>query len=347
MSICHIALGSNLGNRRANLTAAIELVGKLPGTRVLRLSRFVETQPVGGPSSQGPFLNAAAALETSLLPRILLDKLHDIERLLGRVRRELWGERTIDLDILLWGDARVDEPDLVIPHPAMHYRRFVLEPLVDIAADVRHPAGWTIADLWQRVNRRPYYLAITGPMGVGKTTLARELAGRLGATFIEEQFDAERLGRLYSGDRTESDPLQDGFLASRRSLLAQSRWVDQPPRWIVSDFWFAQSLAYAEVIGDATKAAAHRDAVRTAGDDVIEPTLVVWLDASPQDLAARVAGRGRDFEAAVDLNFLAALRDGYAHALTDRDAPPVHRARATTPADLVAELLVVAAAIES
>ncbi len=343
MATYHLALGSNLGNRRANLTAAVELVSKLPGTRVLRVSRFVETLPVGGPAGQGTFLNAAAELETSLPPRILLDKLQEIERLLGRVRREQWGERTIDLDILLWGDARVQEPDLVIPHPAMHYRRFVLEPLTEIAAAVRHPGGWTIAELWERLNRRPRYLAITGPMGVGKTTLARELAARLGATLVEEQFDAERLGRLYAGDAAQAGPVQDGFLASRRRLLDRSRWIDQPPRWVVSDFWFAQSLAYGDVLGESP---AHADAVRRAADTVIEPTLVVWLSAPPEELAARVAGRGRDFEATVDVRFLAALCQGYARVLTSRNAPPVYRAQATTTSDLVAELLVVAAAIE-
>jgi deoxyadenosine/deoxycytidine kinase len=278
-----------------------------------------------------------------LPPRILLDKLQDIERLLGRVRREHWGERTIDLDILLWGDACVLESELTIPHPAMHYRRFVLEPLVEIAADVRHPGGWVIADLWERVNRCPRYLAITGPMGVGKTTLARELAARLGAAFVEEQFDAERLGRFYAGDAAQGEPVQDGFLASRRQLLERSRWADQPPRWVVSDFWFAQSLAYTDALGESPT---HADAVRRAADDVIEPTLVVWLSAPPEELAARVAGRARDFEATVDVRFLSALCDGYARVLTSRDAPPVYRAQATATADLVAELLVVANAIE-
>jgi 2-amino-4-hydroxy-6-hydroxymethyldihydropteridine diphosphokinase len=135
-----IALGSNLGDREALLRAALQ---RLParGVRVLAVSSFLETVPVGGPPGQGLYLNAAAAVETVLAPRPLLGALLAIEAELGRVRdpRERCGPRTLDLDLLLYGDAVIDEKDLIVPHPRLHQRAFVLQPLAQIAPHVTHP----------------------------------------------------------------------------------------------------------------------------------------------------------------------------------------------------------------
>jgi 2-amino-4-hydroxy-6-hydroxymethyldihydropteridine diphosphokinase len=345
MATCHIGLGSNLENRRANLVAALELIGRLPGTQVRRVSQFIETSPVGGPSGQQPFLNAAAVLETMLLPRLILERLREIEQRLGRAHRERWGPRSIDLDILLWGEERIDEPGLTIPHPAMHFRRFVLEPLVEIAPEARHPSGWTVAERWQGLNRWPHYLAITGPMGAGKTTLSRELAARLRADLVEEQFDSLRLGRLFGGDHTEGGPVQDYFLSSRSELLNPARLGTTLPAWMVSDFWFAQSLAYAEVLLEPPAREQHRLEVNRAAAKVVDPTLVVWLDAPLAELETRIQKRGRDFEAPVSGKFLAELQAGYARVLTAPSAPPLYRPQTKTLEELTAELLTVAAAI--
>ena len=129
----YVGLGANLGDREAALRRALELLALRPDVEVVAVSSFRETEPVGY-LDQPRFLNAAAGLETALPPRELLETLLAVERDLGRVRDgPRFGPRTIDLDLLVYGDLRVDEPGLAVPHPRLHERRFVLEPLVEIA----------------------------------------------------------------------------------------------------------------------------------------------------------------------------------------------------------------------
>lgn len=137
--IAYIALGANLGDRERNIAAAIDRLRAAPGIRVRKVSNLLENPAVGGPADSPPFLNGAAEIETTLPPRELLEKLLQIERDLGRERHRKWDPRTIDLDLLLYGNQIVHEPDLTIPHPRLHERRFVLVPLVEIAPDATHP----------------------------------------------------------------------------------------------------------------------------------------------------------------------------------------------------------------
>lgn len=134
----YLALGSNLGDRRAMLDGAIAALRSSPGITVTTVSTIHETEPVGGPPGQGKFLNAAVAVETRLGPEALLEALLGIERRFGRVRGEANAPRTLDLDLLLYGDLVRSTPDPVIPHPRMHERLFVLEPLAEIAPDIHH-----------------------------------------------------------------------------------------------------------------------------------------------------------------------------------------------------------------
>jgi 2-amino-4-hydroxy-6-hydroxymethyldihydropteridine diphosphokinase len=150
----YVALGSNLGDREANLRSALLMLDKLEGLRVRRVSTLFENPAVGGRTGAPPFLNAAAEVETSLGARELLHRLLQVERTLGRQRREKWAPREIDLDLLLYGDAVIDEPGLSVPHPLMHERLFVLKPLAEIAPHVPHPVcRKTIAELLENVLR--------------------------------------------------------------------------------------------------------------------------------------------------------------------------------------------------
>jgi 2-amino-4-hydroxy-6-hydroxymethyldihydropteridine diphosphokinase len=139
VSRAFLGLGSNLGDRLANLQRAVERL-RSRGVRVLRSSRVYETEPVGGPP-QPDYLNAVLEVETELDPRALLSACLEVEAELGRTRRQRWGPRTIDIDLLTYDDLRIEEPGLEVPHPRMHQRAFVLVPLLELVADTTLPGG--------------------------------------------------------------------------------------------------------------------------------------------------------------------------------------------------------------
>jgi len=133
----YLSLGSNLGDRTGNLRKAVHRLSELGA--VTAVSSLYETEPVEVERTQPWFLNCVVAIETGLMPKQFLSRTLSMEQELGRRRSESKGPRTLDIDIVFFGNAIVDSPGLTIPHPAMHHRRFVLEPLVEIAPDVRHP----------------------------------------------------------------------------------------------------------------------------------------------------------------------------------------------------------------
>ena len=137
MSIAYIALGSNLGDKEKNLRRALLLLTQ-QGVEVVRVSSFISTEPYGV-TDQPQFLNAVACVRTSLAPLALLDVLLATELAMGRVRLRHWGERNIDLDLLLYEDVVLNTPRLRLPHPDMQNRDFVLLPLAEIAPELKHP----------------------------------------------------------------------------------------------------------------------------------------------------------------------------------------------------------------
>jgi 2-amino-4-hydroxy-6-hydroxymethyldihydropteridine diphosphokinase len=149
VTLAYVGLGSNLGDRERQIQAAAELIG------ARRLSAIVETEP-WGVEDQPRFLNAAAEVVTPLPARAFLELLLDVERQLGRVRTgERWGPRAIDLDLLLFGKATIDEPGLVVPHPLLLQRGFALEPLAELAPGLEIPGNGTVREALAEIQSTP------------------------------------------------------------------------------------------------------------------------------------------------------------------------------------------------
>ncbi len=143
--ICYLGLGSNIGDRRANLAEAVQRLAQVLALEIVKTSSVYESAPVG-PQDQPDFFNQVVQAEVTCSARRLLELIQGIERKMGRMRTRRWGERIIDIDILLYGDETIDEPDLQIPHPQMLARQFVLVPLAEIAPDLILPDGRRAAD---------------------------------------------------------------------------------------------------------------------------------------------------------------------------------------------------------
>ena len=153
MAKAYVAVGANLGDRAGTIRAALERLDAVPGVSVEAVSSLTETDPVGPVLDQPRFLNGAARLETTLSPRELLGALLAVEAALGRVREgPRGGPRPIDLDLLLYGEERLDEPGLAVPHPRLHERRFVLEPLAELEPGLKVPGKGTVEALLAKLD---------------------------------------------------------------------------------------------------------------------------------------------------------------------------------------------------
>jgi 2-amino-4-hydroxy-6-hydroxymethyldihydropteridine diphosphokinase len=284
-----IALGANLGDREKTLARAIERLAATAGIAVVAHSPWLETAPVGGPGEQPAFLNGAAILETTLDAQSLARRLHEIETELGRRRTVRWDARALDLDLLLYDDLAIDSPQLVVPHPRMAVRRFVLEPAAMIAGDWVHPTvGWTIERLWRHLLEAPAYLAIAGVPGSGKTLLAEQLTKHRAARLIADPPAADLAAGASVAPGNSSGPAarrEIEFLVRRQKLLDRQTWPESD-LWAVSDFWFDQSLAWSAVYLDQADQTAVREAWCSAASAVVPPKLLIVL-ASGERAAAR------------------------------------------------------------
>jgi 2-amino-4-hydroxy-6-hydroxymethyldihydropteridine diphosphokinase len=267
-----IGLGSNLGDRRARLDAAVKALSETPGIAVRAVSSFYETAPVGGPGGQEPFLNAAAQLETDLGPEHLLQALHAVEHQQGRVRSVRWGERTLDLDLLLYGDQIIETPELTVPHPRFAWRRFVLAPLAEIAPAAIDPwTGRSVAELLERVDRRPSYVAIVDRVNTEDASdtpgSAAWLAKRLAEALFAEVIHLEEKGAW-----------EDQIESAARGLR-RDRWTRKAGGngWVVSDFWLDALIQSRQPEGRPHELA---EQLRELRSWVLEPIFVVALNGS-------------------------------------------------------------------
>jgi len=298
-----IGLGSNLGDRKAALDAALAALAATPGVAVVAVSSYHETRPVGGPPGQGAFLNAAARLETTLGPFELLAVAQEVENRAGRVRSIRWGERTLDVDLLMYASKFLDAPGLKLPHPRLPFRRFVLAPLAEIAPTIVDVTSKrSVADLLANLDRKPRLLALDGPPGPLKSAVFRRLVAELPASGVE----GEEVGRAPTADH---DPIRahlEGFSRKIEALRPDRRGPEstQTP-WIMADYCLA--FDFENLLPDLLRIARVNGRVEGRKRDLIDearsaltetvrlaipPTLTLILPGSPRSSRSpRTPGR--------------------------------------------------------
>jgi 2-amino-4-hydroxy-6-hydroxymethyldihydropteridine diphosphokinase len=254
--IAFIGMGSNLGDRAATIGAAIDALDAVEGIGVLRTSSLHESSPVGGPAGQGPYLNAAVKVETTLPPRELLGVLQGIERDSGRVRAERWGERTLDLDLLLHGDSVIDEPGLVVPHPRMVVRRFVLAPLAEVSPGLLLALNArSIGGLLHDLDRRPGGVMLHGPDPDG--AIAAGVVAGLDALDVTKETIAEDHMNFFKNKRDR------WIVCTRKGLRAAAAASEAFPsdRW----HWYPNFSATWGPGAEERLSADIRERLRTSG----------------------------------------------------------------------------------
>lgn len=299
-----IGLGSNLGDRKTILDTAFSALAATPSVEVRSASSHHETAPVGGPPGQGPFLNAAALLETTLEPLGLLDVLQEIERGAGRERRVRWGERTLDLDILLFGDRVIGRPcpftlgwhrpevPLQVPHPQLPFRRFVLAPAAEIAAGWIDPiTRLSIYSLLANLDRRPSYVALSlgGMEPTSRRAIFRLLTDSLSAAGLSEGLWPHRDPSPLDPHAPATDRAGDLAIEARGHDLRIRRWSEElwDDRWIISDDWFDLTPPPGGGVPPLRFSEIRRE--------VLQPTFVVLSGPDHEALASAIAsGRFED-----------------------------------------------------
>ena len=287
MARCLVGCGSNLGHRREQLDRAVELLRFMPGVRMLAVSRFRETRPVGGPVGQSAYLNGACLLETDLGPHDVLGMLSAVENTLHRERTERWGERTLDLDLLLYDDLVVDETTLTVPHPRMATRRFVLEPAVEIAADFEHPlAACSLRTLLDNISAPHPLVAVVGAPGSG----AEEVAAAVGDAVMARVIHAPRPLPL-PVPATSAEGWHD-LIAAWVEPLASAAWPDDPHGTVVD--YCIDTIAAAAAVGLSPADAARLDAaLERAARRARVPHVAILLVAPADVLEERIACRSQ------------------------------------------------------
>ena len=290
MPPAYLALGSNLGDRWATLAAAVRRLRAEPGLRVVATSQFYETAPVGCPPGAGEFLNAVVAVETECGPEDLLQLLLRIERQFGRTRSERNSPRTLDLDLILYGDAVINAPDLIVPHPRMHERAFVLVPLAEIAPDTLHSVlKKTVRELLSAVATDDIRPAPRPPCPqtlAGLHALVTGSTSGIGAA-IASQFEAHGAAVLTHGRTAGVNPRVTHISADLRDPAQVDR--------LASEAWNA--LGGLDIlVCNAGADTLTGNAAKWSFDEKLEALLAVDLKATmrlARNIGARMKARGR------------------------------------------------------
>lgn len=329
----YLSLGSNQGERAWILQQAIFAVHSRAG-QVQAISPVYSNPAVGFEGDD--FLNLCLALETSLPAEELLRLLLEIEQDFGRVRRDdgTYANRSLDLDLIYYGEEVLQEENLEVPHPRMHTRGFVLKPLADIAPQLYHPVlkkdtrnllqtardrhevvrtGIRLFTGRQQLLADIGFLTIEGNIGSGKTTLAQKISEEFQGKLILERFkDNPFLPRFYEDQERYAFPLEMSFLADRyQQYTEDTGQLDLFSRFMISDYDIYKSLIFANITLQAEEYALYRKLFRLMYSEVRKPRVYVYLYQGTERLLEQIARRGRDYEKSIGAEYLEEIHRGY------------------------------------
>lgn len=337
----YIALGSNKGNKLLYLQDAIDAIFEKIGT-VHKISKVYETPAIGFEGDD--FYNACIRVETEIKPKKLLKTLKQIESDLGRSikKSDTYESREIDLDILFYEDEILEDSVLVIPHPNLHKRKFVLQPLFDIAKDLTHPIlNQSIAELlehcedgseieaikiWLKNPKKNFdfgnynFIAIEGNIGAGKTSLANKIAQDFNAKLILERFaDNPFLPKFYKEPERYAFTLEMSFLADRYQQISDDlSQLDLFKDFMVSDYDVHKSLIFSKVTLAEDEFILYRKLFYQVYKDIARPDLYVYLYQNTQRLQANIKKRGRKYESDIQDDYLEKINSGYLNFLRNQ-----------------------------
>ncbi|MEM6864127.1 MAG: 2-amino-4-hydroxy-6-hydroxymethyldihydropteridine diphosphokinase [Bacteroidota bacterium] len=329
----YLSLGSNLGNRHQTLQKAIFELASRVGT-VSRVSTMYENPAED--FEGGDFLNACILIHTNLKPLELLESLLSIERHFGRERKKGQGyqSRTLDIDLLLYDNEIIETEKLMVPHPKMLERAFVLKPLADIAPQYYHPlANQDIRNLLQQIKKRSelkkipikllkdraslfaqlQFLAIEGNIGAGKTTLSKMIAHDFNAKLVLERFaDNPFLPKFYKDQTRYAFPLEMSFLADRyQQFTDDTTQFDLFKKFMVSDYDIFKSLIFAKITLQAEEFDLYRKVFNFMYNEVKKPDIYVYLYQDTNRLLDNIKKRGRPYEQSIPAEYLEKINRGY------------------------------------
>ncbi len=341
MHTIYLSLGSNQGNTYDNLSKAIQLLFTQVG-RVMKISPVYLSPALG---FEGPdFHNCVVRMETNLTPKKLLKRVLAIEISMGRIREgDGYQSRPIDIDILLYNDEIIDTIALTIPHPHMCRRRFVLQPLVDIAGELEHPGGvhtepgrstkayselLEICPDTSIVTKQPKwlknpkdnlslgnysYIVIEGNIGAGKTSLVEMISQEFNAKPILERFkDNPFLPKFYKEPERYAFPLEMSFLADRyQQLLDDIGQYDLFKDFMIADYDRYKSLIFSQVTLQEEEYVLYKRLHEMMYREMPQPDLYVYLYQNTERLLKNIKKRGRSYEKDIDAEYLEKINQGY------------------------------------
>ncbi|OZV67231.1 2-amino-4-hydroxy-6-hydroxymethyldihydropteridine diphosphokinase [Winogradskyella aurantia] len=330
----YIGLGSNKGDKVYFLQSAIDAIFETIGA-VKKISKIYETPALGFDGEN--FYNACIKVETHLSPKKLLKALQEIEKQLGRSAKTKSGyeSREIDLDILLIEDEVISEKNVVVPHPELHKRKFVLRPLNDLEGELAHPKlkksiGQLLAEcedpsiieparIWLKNPKKRYtftqhnYVAIEGNIGAGKTSLATRISNDFNAKLVLERFaDNPFLPKFYKEPERYAFTLEMSFLADRYQQISDDlSQLDLFKDFLVSDYDVHKSLIFSKVTLPEDEFRLYRKLFYQVYKDIARPDLYVYLYQNTERLQENIKKRGRKYEKEIQDEYLEKINSGY------------------------------------